>query len=167
MRHDNDQTAVGAKPAGAGARETVEMRRRVMGLLANSTEQELSERLASLENIPGSEEIRRPEIGAVMVRGRMGGDGKPFNLGEATVTRASVRLATGETGTSYVLGRHPGKARIAALIDALWQRPEFQSVVEERVLAPIARRLDADAAKRAAETAATRVEFFTVVRGED
>jgi len=39
--------------------------------------------------------------------------------------------------------------------------------VERRVLAPIRTRLDAERDRRRAETAATRVDFFTLVRGED
>src|ERR1700744_4491144 len=36
--------------------------------------------------------LRPPETGLAMVRGRVGGSGDPFNLGEATVTRATLRL---------------------------------------------------------------------------
>ena len=54
---------------------------------------------------PDYVELRAAESGLVMVRGRIGGDGAPFNLGEATVTRATVRLASGEVGFAYVLGR--------------------------------------------------------------
>ena len=102
-----------------------------------------------------------------MVRGRIGGDGQPFNLGEASVTRAAVRLESGETGFSYLLGRHPESARLAALVDALWQRPESRSLVESRVLAPLRERQAREAARQRAETAATKVDFFTVARGED
>ena len=49
--------------------------------------------------------IRAPEIGAVMVRGRVGGAGDAFNLGEMTVTRCSLRLACGAVGHGYVQGR--------------------------------------------------------------
>ena len=37
-------------------------------------------------------ELRAAETGLVMLRGRIGGDGDPFNLGEATVTRAAVQI---------------------------------------------------------------------------
>ena len=94
--------------------------------------------LAALEPLPIFTDLKPPEVGLVMVRGRIGGDGQPFNLGEATVTRAAVRLESGETGFSYLLGRHPESARLAALVDALWQRPESRSLVESRVLAPTA-----------------------------
>ncbi len=52
-----------------------------------------------------------------MRRGRIGG-GAPFNLGEACVARASVRLASGEVGHAMVLGRDTDHARLAAFFDA-------------------------------------------------
>ena len=75
--------------------------------------------------LPAHEDLREPENGLVMVRGRIGGDGAPFNLGEATVSRAAVRLATGEVGFGYTLGRDRQKARMIALCDALIQSTEL------------------------------------------
>ena len=102
-----------------------------------------------------------------MLRGRAGGDGAPFNLGEATVTRAVVELPGGERGYAHILGRDAERARLAAIFDALWQKAAQRRAVEERVLAPIAARLAAERAKASAEIAATRVDFFTLKRGED
>jgi alpha-D-ribose 1-methylphosphonate 5-triphosphate synthase subunit PhnG len=102
----------------------------------------------------------------VMVRGRIGGDGAPFNLGEATVSRAAVRLATGEVGFGYVLGRDRQKARMIALCDALVQSNEFAEAVETKVLAPLRAAMISERNRKAAETAATRVDFYTLVRGE-
>ena len=65
--------------------------------------------------------IRPPETGLVMLRGRMGGTGGAFNLGEATVTRCAVRTAKGHEGHAYVMGRNHGHAKIAAVCDALLQ----------------------------------------------
>jgi alpha-D-ribose 1-methylphosphonate 5-triphosphate synthase subunit PhnG len=117
--------------------------------------------------LPAYENLREPENGLVMVRGRVGGDGAPFNLGEATVTRAIVELDTGERGFAHILGRDHKLARLAALADALWQREETRARIETTILQPVAARLAAEAAKTRAETAATRVDFFTLVRGED
>lgn len=144
----------------------IETRRAAMAVLAEAEEHELSAGLDRLP-VPAFTELRPPESGLVMLRGRMGGDGGPFNLGEATVTRAAIRLETGETGFSYLLGHRPQAARLAALVDALWQRPQSRADVEQQVLAPIRARLDAADRLSAARTAATRVEFFTLVRGED
>lgn len=111
--------------------------------------------------------VRGPETGLVTVRGRIGGGGAPFNFGEATVTRATVRLATGEVGHAYALGRDKEKARLSAIADALWQDPRRRGDVETRIVAPLKAAIaEADDARRA-ETAATKVDFFTMVRGED
>ncbi len=136
-------------------------------LIEGLEEDELRAAVDALAVPPQFRELRAPEAGMVMLRGRMGGDGAAFNLGETTVTRAAVVLDTGETGFAYLLGHRPRAARLAALLDALWQRPETRSVVEAGAIAPIRARIAAEDARAAAQTAATRVDFFTLVRGED
>jgi alpha-D-ribose 1-methylphosphonate 5-triphosphate synthase subunit PhnG len=140
-------------------------RRRAMALLSRARHDELAEPIAKRWPDHGARDLKPVESGLVMLRGRIGGDGAPFNLGEATVTRAVVELATGERGFAHILGRDANAARLAAIADALWQREAGD--VEMTILAPIAERLAAEAAKTRAETAATRVDFFTLVRGED
>lgn len=145
----------------------VASRQRVMAVLADA---EVEDLLAALEPIPLAHEavdLRRPEAGLVMLRGRVGGDGNPFNLGEASVARASVRLPGGEVGHAYVLGRDTGKARLAAIADALWQTPDLKDRIERDIIVPVAARRAAAGAVKAAETVATRVDFFTLVRGDD
>ncbi|MCJ2033333.1 phosphonate C-P lyase system protein PhnG [Methylobacterium sp. J-068] len=127
---------------------------------------ELREALARAGAGLAAENLRPPETGLVMVRGRIGGDGRPFNAGEATVTRAAVRLPGGETGFAYHLGRDRARARLAAILDAHWQRPEARPAIEA-ALAAIAERRAAAAARAARKVAATRVNFFTLARGED
>jgi alpha-D-ribose 1-methylphosphonate 5-triphosphate synthase subunit PhnG len=100
-----------------------------------------------------------------MVRGRTGGDGAPFNLGEATVSRAAVRLFSGEVGVGYALGRDSEKARLIALCDALIQTREFSDCIEARVLMPLRAQIAEQQRRKAAETAATKVDFYTLVRG--
>jgi alpha-D-ribose 1-methylphosphonate 5-triphosphate synthase subunit PhnG len=102
-----------------------------------------------------------------MLRGRMGGSGPAFNIGEATVTRATVRLDTGTVGFSYLLGRSRRRARLAALVDALGQDPAWRERLERNLVAPVEARQAATDARVRADTAATRVDFFTLVRGED
>lgn len=111
--------------------------------------------------------LRGPETGLVTLRGRIGGGGAPFNVGEATVTRATVRLADGAVGHSYALGRDKEKARLAAIADALWQDPARRPEVEAKLIEPLRAAQAAADEKRRAETAATKVDFFTMVRGED
>lgn len=142
------------------------MRREAMAVLTTSNAAQIARQLDLVGPIPQSEELRPSESGLVMVRGRIGGDGAPFNLGEATVTRAAVKLQTGETGFSYVLGRDAAKARLIALCDALMQSAIYRSLVERHVLAPIRTRVNAAREHKQGQVAATRVEFFTLVRGE-
>src|SRR3990170_467417 len=115
-------------------------RKAAMAVLALSEAAEIARCLEPI-TVPAYENLREPENGLVMLRGRIGGDGAPFNLGEATVSRAAVRLATGEVGFGYVLGRDRKKARLIALCDALVQSKEFADKVEAEVVAPLRRRM--------------------------
>ena len=101
-----------------------------------------------------------------MVRGRAGGTGAPFNIGEMTVTRCALRLEDGTVGHAYVQGRDKAHAERAALVDALMQTKAAPRI-EASVLRPLADEAGAARTARAARAAATRVEFFTMVRGED
>lgn len=140
-------------------------RRAVMAVLTHSDAAEIARHLDAIA-LPPYENLRKPENGLVMVRGRIGGDGAPFNLGEATVSRAAVRLATGEVGFGYTLGRDREKARMIALCDALVQSNEFSDAVEAKVFAPLRAAMISERNRKAEETAATRVDFYTLVRGE-
>jgi len=140
-------------------------RKAAMTVLAHSSAAEIAGHLGRLA-LPVHDILREPEDGLVMLRGRAGGDGAAFNLGEATVSRAAVRLASGEVGFGYTLGRDRDKARMIALCDALVQSDEFAGAVEAAVIAPLRAATAARRQQKAAETAATRVDFYTMVRGE-
>jgi alpha-D-ribose 1-methylphosphonate 5-triphosphate synthase subunit PhnG len=140
-------------------------RKAAMAVLAHSDAADIAGRLEAIA-LPPHENLREPENGLVMVRGRIGGDGSPFNLGEATVSRAAVRLASGEIGFGYVLGRDREKAQLIALCDALIQTAGHADAVERQVLAPLRAAIASERKRKAAETAATRVDFYTMVRGE-
>ena len=145
-----------------------EARKRRLDALASSDPTNLAARYAALQpSAPAAKPIRGPEIGMVMLRGRAGGGGAAFNLGEATVTRATVKVATGEVGHAIILGRHLQKASIVAHLDALSQLPEWVQVVETDFVTPALAEQDAARIRQAEEAEATRVDFFTMVRGED
>jgi alpha-D-ribose 1-methylphosphonate 5-triphosphate synthase subunit PhnG len=146
--------------------EAVAQRREGMRLLARATLGELSMAWDAIEDKPEVAPVRGPETGLVMVRGKIGGGGDPFNLGEATVSRATVRLSTGEIGHGQLLGTDKARARFAAIFDALFQSAAHRASVEA-LHEQVAARLDAEDRRKAEETAATRVDFFTMVRGED
>ena len=142
-------------------------RKAAMAAFAQASGAELRQ-LADAAALPlEADLLRGPETGLVTVRGRIGGGGAPFNTGEATVTRATVRLPSGQIGHAYALGRDKEKVRLAAILDASWCDEETRAAVEEKVVAPLLRMQAAADAKRRAETAATKVDFFTMVRGED
>jgi alpha-D-ribose 1-methylphosphonate 5-triphosphate synthase subunit PhnG len=139
-------------------------RQAAMAVLVHADTAELARRVAALP-APPHRAVRAPENGLVMVRGRIGGDGAPFNLGEATVSRAAVRLESGEVGFGYVLGRDGEKARLIALCDALIQSGRGDAL-EAGVVAPLREKLAARRERKAAQAAATKVDFYTMVRGE-
>lgn len=143
-------------------------RRDWMGLLARAPEGRAAELLARAQYTEpaGASFLRQPEIGSVMLRGRAGGTGAPFNLGEMTVTRCTLRLECGAVGHGYVQGRRKEDAQAAAVIDALMQT-DSAPVVRAAVIDPLRAEEDARRQARAEKAAATKVEFFTMVRGEN
>ncbi|OWU85342.1 phosphonate metabolism protein PhnG [Oceanicola sp. 22II-s10i] len=143
-----------------------ERRRAWMSLLATAPERLLSDLMSALGPAPEHRILRAPEVGGVMVRGRAGGTGAAFNMGEMTVTRCALRLADGTVGHGYVQGRSRDHATRAALVDALMQGAQAEEV-EAKVLGPLRRARDEKREARAARAAATKVEFFTMARGED
>lgn len=139
-------------------------RRSWMGLLARARPATLA--ALAPDPLPDHALLRRPEIGTVMVRGRMGGTGTAFNLGEMTVTRCAIQLPTGAVGHAVVQGRDAAHARRAAVLDALMQS-EAAPRLAATVLAPLTQAEAEARSLRAQKAAATKVEFFTLVRGED
>jgi alpha-D-ribose 1-methylphosphonate 5-triphosphate synthase subunit PhnG len=111
-------------------------------------------------------QVRPPEIGMVMLRGRVGGTGNPFNLGEASVVRCAVRLGDGPLGVSYALGRDKRRAELAALFDALLQDPQHHDDLQCDLIAPLALGQAQARAQKQRDVAGSKVEFFTFVRGE-
>lgn len=145
----------------------VARRRAAMAVLANAQADDIEHGLKLIGGDIEFTELRPAEIGLVMLRGRIGGNGAPFNLGETTVTRAVVQLRSGEKGFAYVLGRDQRKARAAALCDALLQADDHRESVERHVLTPLRVVQQQRLGLARAQTAATRVDFFTLVREED
>lgn len=153
----------------AEARELTEAeraRRGWMSLLAKAPPARLAELWEARGAAPGFDWLRAPEVGGMMVRGRAGGTGAAFNLGEMTVTRCALKLSDGRVGHAMVQGRDRRKAEIAALVDAGMQGAEAESLRAE-LLAVLEAEMAAGKAARAGKAAGTKVDFFTMVRGED
>jgi len=145
----------------------VNARRRWMSVLAQAPVGEVEAHWRAVADQPAYRMLRWPETGLVMVRGRAGGTGTRFNLGEMTVTRCAVQLQGGAVGVAYVRGRDRRHAELVALFDALLQDPKRREALDRAVVMPLAA---AQAARRRAgaeRVASSRVEFFTMVRGED
>jgi alpha-D-ribose 1-methylphosphonate 5-triphosphate synthase subunit PhnG len=143
----------------------VAARRRWMAILARADAEEISVRLAACPALPGWRVLRGPDSGLVMVSGRTGGGGAPFNLGEMTVTRCTIRTGSGQdgfTGHAYVAGRDGKQAELAAVVDALLQDPTWGPVLMDTVIKPLAGAQQARRDAIAAKAAATKVQFFAM-----
>ncbi len=144
-----------------------ERRRRWLGVLASTSCEDLESAWDGLPEKPDYQWLRVPETGMALVRARAGGTGSRFNLGEVTITRCAVHLGDGTTGYGYVTGRQKRHAELVALFDAMLQQPTRRARLEREVIAPLVEGVDTQRRKRAAQSAATKVEFFTLVRGDD
>lgn len=139
-------------------------RQRWLSLLAKAPATRVAALWQDFGVVPAYRLLRRPEIGLVMVRGRISGTGAAFAAGEMTATRAAVQLESGEIGIGYVGGRAPRQAEIVAVVDAMGQRDEWRDMLEERIVDPLAAEAAAHRQAIAARAAATKVDFFTVAR---
>jgi alpha-D-ribose 1-methylphosphonate 5-triphosphate synthase subunit PhnG len=143
---------------------SAEARRHALGVLAKADMAALDECWQSLGLTPHFRHLRPPETGLVMLRGRVGGAGAPFNFGEMTMTRCSVVLEDRTVGHGYVGGSNPRHAELAALCDALLQTEAHSAAVERRVIHPLEEAAEQKRRATASRVAATRVDFFTVAR---
>jgi alpha-D-ribose 1-methylphosphonate 5-triphosphate synthase subunit PhnG len=141
---------------------SISARQRWMAVLARAGADQLRTFLADCGALPGHTIVRGPEGGLVMVRGRAGGGGAAFNLGEMTITRCTVRTETGFLGHAYIAGRDERCAELAALADALMQDPDLADTIEHRVVAPLERQQIEGRTARSRKAAATRVRFFAL-----
>jgi len=136
-----------------------------MGLLAQARAADVLQLWDASDLAADHQWLRVPEVGGVMVRGRAGATGAAFNLGEMSVTRCSLKLTDGRVGHAMVQGRDKRKAEVAAICDALMQGADADAV-RDAILTPLVDMAQARRAARAARAAATKVDFFTMVRGE-
>lgn len=151
-----------ARTAGCAARSE---RQVWMAVLARARREELEGVVERLGGLPRHTLLKPAETGTVMVEGRAGGTGRRFNLGEATMTRCVVRLESGRMGFSYALGTDRRKALVAAVLEALLQEPSSTALAAE--IAALADRQKAAKDLASRKAAATKVDFFTLVRGQD
>ncbi len=140
-----------------------------MSVLARASASDIEHHLAACPKLPEYVKLRGPETGLVMTRGRAGGGGAPFNLGEITVTRCTVRNPGGQIGHAYITGREARRAELAARVDAGLQDPSLRDILHRAVIEPLAAAQQAARQETARRAAATRVQFFTMatMRSDD
>jgi alpha-D-ribose 1-methylphosphonate 5-triphosphate synthase subunit PhnG len=135
-----------------------------MSVLARASYDDLLKVVANM-GLPDVEIVKPAESGTLMIEARAGGSGRRFNAGEATVTRCVVR--TGDTlGYSYALGRDRKKAVLAATLDLALQDDARRREILDAVVAPLCAIQTARRQQASRSAAATKVEFFTLVRGD-
>lgn len=149
------------------AHYTLAQRQRWMAVLAHSLPEELARYVDTLRIAPQYQTLRPAETGLVQIQGRMGGTGSRFYTGDATLTRAVIRLNNGLCGYSWVLGRNKPHAERCAVIDALMQDPQHYPSLLETLIAPLEAHRAARLQTRAGQVNASRVDFFTLVRGDN
>ena len=137
-----------------------------LAVLARASAKQLNNFVPEAHALPAQHWVRPAEIGMVMLRGRVGGTGNPFNLSEASVVRCAVRLGNGPLGIAYVLGRDKQQAQLAALLDAMLQNPLHHDALQAQLIQPLATAQAKARAKKQSDVAGSKVEFFTFVRGE-
>ncbi|MCE2596641.1 phosphonate C-P lyase system protein PhnG [Motilimonas cestriensis] len=145
----------------------ISARQHWLAVIANAPYEQLLQHWQQLELDPPCEVIRQPEIGLARIQGRIGGAGERFNFADTTITRAAVRLEDGTTGYGYLQGRHKRHALLGAIADALLQQPEYNLRLQAGLIQPLAEFIQRQQRQTSDQAAATKVDFFTVVRGED
>ena len=137
-----------------------------MAILAKSSLDDLEQQIKTLGHLPKYTFLRKSEIGLAMIRGRVGGTGQAFNLGEMTVTRCVIKMEENIQGFGYVGGRSKRHAELAAVCDGLLQQEKWFQKVSDRVIQPLKAKYSDRQQKQQSQTDATKVEFFTMLRGE-
>ena len=147
-----------------------------------SKEDELQEArrdwLATLVRVPASEVIaasnefdfsvvilKGPEVGLLMINGRIHSTGRPFHLGEVSLTKCVLKDDQGLLGYGHIIGRNKQQAKAIALFDLALQRNDSAEAALVRLNAWKEDVAEIDAMESEA-VEETRVDFLTMVRGE-
>lgn len=109
--------------------------------------------------------IVKPETGMIMMQARQDGSGPRFNLGEVTVSRCILKLGT-TMGYSMVMGSNLRHAQLAALFDALLQKPEQGLNLQNNLVPKLRQIRDQKRREYKEDIETSKVEFFTLKRGE-
>ncbi|WNN42911.1 phosphonate C-P lyase system protein PhnG [Winslowiella toletana] len=147
--------------------EALKVRQHWLSVLAHSQPEQLEQHWLALKLQPDYQVIRPAETGLTRLQARMGATGQRFVLGDMTITRAVVRTADGTCGYSYIAGRDKAHAERCALLDALLQQQEMHQLLQQQLITPLAAARAERQQLRSREIASSRVDFFTLVRGDN
>jgi len=139
-----------------------EARQHWLGVLARAAGDEILRHLQHAPDLPAFIRLHGPEAGMAMVRGRMGGGGAPFNLGEMTISRCSIQDSAGRIGHGYAAGRDLAQVELIARLDAAMQDSHLFAPYQRAVIEPLAASQAQRRAAVEAKAAATEVKFFTL-----
>ena len=141
-------------------------RQYLLSILSKSTLADIKAKWEALSIAPTYYFLKKPEIGMAMVKAKAGGTGQPFNMGEMTVTRCVIKLDSHEIGYGYTAGRDKMKSELIALIDACFQITHWTHAISEQLIQPLATIIEEKNAQQRHKVEATKVNFYTMVRGE-
>lgn len=143
------------------------LRQRAMGVMAKSELKAISDCWQTLNITLDYDTIKPAQVGMAMVRAQAGTEGLVYNQGEMTVTRCVLQeKATQVMGVGYTQGRSKQKATLMAEVDLALQNASHQNDVIEKLVEPLEQAHQRAVAQQNKATDATKVDFFTMVRGE-
>jgi alpha-D-ribose 1-methylphosphonate 5-triphosphate synthase subunit PhnG len=141
-------------------------RQRWMALLGGASVKDLETEKEKLRPDIDWEFILKPEVGLLMVQSKADGSHPGFNLGEMSVTKCVLQVQGQYLGYAVILGSDLVHAELAALFDGLLQHPDFRDDLKNSLISNLALKQKEKDRALEKETADTRVEFFTLKRGE-
>jgi alpha-D-ribose 1-methylphosphonate 5-triphosphate synthase subunit PhnG len=142
---------------------TIEQRREWISLLGSADPRFLEDQKKNLNLDLAPDYMVPPETGMVMMQARQDGAGNRFNLGEVTVSRCILKV-NDVMGYAMVMGPDLHHAELAAFFDALFQMPDLD--LRNALVSELRRMKNKRHAQDAAEVQTSKVEFFTMKRGE-
>lgn len=141
-------------------------RKKWIGLLGCADPKDLE---AARDDLTEGLDIRyvvKPETGMIMVQAKSDGSNARFNLGEVTVSRCVLDVKNKYTGTAWIMGSDLRHAELAALFDGLLQDPDYHDLLASTLMKDLKKKQAAKNRQLAEDASDTRVEFFTLKRGE-
>ncbi|MFH2093346.1 MAG: phosphonate C-P lyase system protein PhnG [Pseudomonadota bacterium] len=137
-----------------------------IGLLGSADPADLESALEKLNHSIEFTHIVKPETGMLMVQAKADGSNSRFNLGEITVSKCILEINGQYMGAGWTMGSNLRHAELAALFDGLFQDPLLQETLNQTLIPLLKDKQLAKDERRLKDAADTKVEFFTLKRGE-